>query len=61
MKKLYRSDDNKIFLGILGGLGEYWDLDPAIIRLGFVLMFFVAGVFPLLIGYFVAYFIIPSR
>ena len=29
-KKLYRSDENKVLLGICGGIGEYFDVDPAI-------------------------------
>ena len=30
MKRLYRSNDNKVFGGILGGLGEYFDVDPVL-------------------------------
>ncbi len=58
-KKLYRSPDNKTVLGILGGVGEYFEVDPTVIRLGFVLLMFATGIVPLLLAYFISYFIIP--
>ena len=39
-KKLYRSEDNKIFLGICGGIGEYFNVDPVVIRVIFVGLIF---------------------
>ena len=32
-RQLYRSDTNKILFGVCGGLGEYFNIDPTIIRL----------------------------
>ena len=32
-KKLYRSDRNKMICGVCGGIGEYFDIDPTIVRL----------------------------
>lgn len=32
-KKLYRSDDNKMLVGVCGGIGEYFDIDPVLVRL----------------------------
>lgn len=58
-KKLYRSNDNKIFLGICGGIGEYLKVDPVIIRIIFVVLIF-AG-FSGILAYIVAAFIIPKR
>lgn len=34
IKKLYRSRTNKIFGGVIGGLGNFWNTDPLAIRLG---------------------------
>ena len=31
-KKLYRSNTNKMICGVCGGIGEYFDIDPTIIR-----------------------------
>ena len=42
-KRLYRSSDQKMFLGVCGGLGEYFDIDPTIIRLIFVVSALLAG------------------
>ena len=37
-KKLYRSNTNKMICGVCGGVGEYFNIDPTIIRLLFVLL-----------------------
>jgi len=39
-KKLYRSRSDSMIAGVCGGLGEYLNVDPVWIRLGFVLMLF---------------------
>ena len=36
-KKLYRSRTNKMLCGVCGGIGEYFNIDPTLIRLLFVL------------------------
>jgi phage shock protein C len=41
MKKLYRSQSDVIIAGICGGLADYIGIDPTIIRLLFLLFFFV--------------------
>lgn len=58
MKRLYRSRTNKVFGGVCGGLGEYWEIDPVVVRLIVALgifFTFCAG----LIAYFIACLIIP--
>lgn len=42
-KRLYRSSDQKMFLGVCGGLGEYFDIDPTIVRMIFVVSTLLAG------------------
>ena len=32
-KKLYRSNINKMLCGVCGGIGEYFNIDPTIVRL----------------------------
>jgi phage shock protein PspC (stress-responsive transcriptional regulator) len=61
MKRLHRSRKNKVFAGICGGIGEYYDTDPVIIRIVTVLAAFFTGLFPLLILYVVAIFVIPQE
>ena len=58
-KRLYRSRDNKIVFGILGGLGEYFQLDPTLLRLVFVVLLLFTAVFPLSLAYLLAYLIVP--
>ncbi len=61
MKKLYKSNKNKILFGILGGLGEYFDVDPTVYRLLFLFFIFITGLFPGVIFYFVAALIVPDK
>lgn len=58
-KKLYRSNTDKMIAGIAGGLGEYISVDSTIIRVIFVILFFITGFFPFLLLYIVLAFVIP--
>lgn len=42
-KKLKRSNTNNVMAGVCGGLGEYFDIDPIIFRIIFVILFFIGG------------------
>jgi phage shock protein C len=42
-KKLYRSRTDCKIAGVCGGLGAYFDIDPTLVRLFFILFFFVGG------------------
>jgi len=57
-KKLYRSFNNRIIAGICGGIGEYFDIDPVIVRLIWVVTAFMGGAG--LIFYILAWIIIPE-
>ena len=59
MRKLYRSRSNKKIAGVLGGLGDYWKIDPTIVRLIFLVIFFLTAIFPFLIVYIIAAIVIP--
>jgi len=61
MKHLYRSKTNKVFGGILGGLGEHFDVDPALLRLIWLCVVVFTGIVPGLIIYLVAVFIVPHK
>jgi phage shock protein C len=43
VKKLYRSSKHRMLAGICGGIGEYFELDPTIIRVLFVALSVFAG------------------
>jgi len=61
MKKLYRSKDNKIFAGVIGGLGEYFRVDPVVLRLLWVLIVLITGIIPGIVVYLAAIFIVPKK
>lgn len=60
-KRLYRSETNKIWAGICGGLGEYSNIDPVVVRLIFLFVILCTGFFPGIIAYFIATFIVPRN
>ena len=43
-RRLYRSEDERMLFGVCGGLGAYFDLDPTLVRLVFVLLTFATGI-----------------
>jgi len=61
MKKLYRSQDNKMLAGVLAGFAEYCDADPTIIRAAFVFITFITGFFPGVLAYIVMTIITPTK
>lgn len=59
-KRLYRSTTDKMISGVCGGIGEYFDLDPSLVRLIFVLLSFASSGGGL-IAYIVAAIVIPEK
>ncbi len=58
-KQLTRSTANRMIAGICGGLGEYSNIDPTLIRLFAVLLLFVTGP-GVLLAYLIMALIIPE-
>ncbi|EFC05838.1 PspC domain protein [Bulleidia extructa W1219] len=58
MKKLIRSEDRKL-LGVCGGIAEYFELDPTIVRLLWVLFCLLGG--SGILAYIIAALIMPER
>ena len=56
-KRLYRSND-KMVAGVCAGIAEYFDIDPTLIRLGWVVLTFIG--FSGLLAYIIAAIIIPK-
>lgn len=61
MRKLYKSDNDKILAGVIGGIGEYVDIDPTVLRLVYILLTIMTAIVPAIIGYIIAALIIPKR
>ena len=58
-KRLYRSRKDRMVWGVCGGLAEYFNIDPVIVRLVFVLLIFADGLGVL--AYIVMAIIFPSE
>jgi phage shock protein C len=61
MKKLYRSREDQKLGGVIGGLGEYFEMDSNLLRLLTILVGFFTGIIPVLVTYFIAWAIIPLK
>ena len=59
MKKLYRSQKDKMIAGICGELGEMFEIDSTLIRLALVFIGLATGVLPIIVAYLVGWIIIP--
>ena len=58
-KRLYRSNTRTVVGGVCGGIGEYFEIDPAFIRILFVLLALANGIGVLV--YIASWIIIPRR
>lgn len=61
MRKLLRSRNDRKLAGICGGLGEYFNIDPTMVRLLMVFAAVATGVIPLLLAYVVGLLIVPEE
>jgi phage shock protein C len=59
-KRLYRSRSDVVISGVCGGIAEHFDLDPSMVRLGWVLLS-VFTAFSGVLVYIVAALIIPQE
>ncbi len=58
-KKLYKSGKNKMIAGVCGGIGEYFGVDPTIVRLIWVLFALTVG--SGILAYLLCWLIIPKN
>jgi phage shock protein C len=59
-KRLYRSGKDKIIAGVLGGLAEYLNVDPTIIRVIFVILL-IASMGFMVLAYLISWILIPRN
>jgi phage shock protein C len=59
-KKLYRSRQNRMISGVCGGLGEYFGIDPTLMRILFVLATFL-GFGSALLVYIILLIVVPEE
>ena len=58
-KRLYRSREDRMIAGVAGGLGQYFTIDPVLVRLAFVLFGVGTGIG--LIAYIILAIVVPER
>ena len=59
MKKLYRSRKNRMIGGVCGGIAEYFNIDPVIVRVIAVAFFFMGG--SAVLAYFIGLIVVPNE
>ncbi|MDL2328103.1 PspC domain-containing protein [Ruminococcaceae bacterium OttesenSCG-928-A11] len=59
-KRLYRSRQNRMISGVCGGIAEYFNVDPTIVRLAAVLCLIVGAFIGGVIAYFICSAVIPE-
>ena len=59
-KRLYRSKKDRMIAGVCGGLAEYFNIDPVIVRLIAVLLLLPGG-FPGLVPYLIFWVLVPEE
>ncbi len=60
-KRLYRSNHDVMISGVAGGLAEYFNVDPTIVRLLFVLLAFMSLAVPAGLIYLVLWVVMPRN
>ncbi len=58
-KRLYRSRRERKLAGVCGGIAEYFNLDPSLVRLGWLVIVFAAG--SGILAYIIAAIVIPDE
>ena len=61
MKRLYLSETDKKWGGVLGGVAEYFNVDPTPLRVLWVIITIFSGIIPGLVAYLLAWLLIPKR
>lgn len=59
MKRLYRSRTDRMIAGVCGGIAEYSNIDPTVVRLLWLLVSLLWGVG--ITAYIIAWIIIPEE
>jgi phage shock protein C len=59
VKKLYRSKKNRVIAGVCGGIAEYFNIDPTLVRLLWIFFVIIWG--SGILAYIIAWIIIPEE
>ena len=59
-ERLYRTVDDRMLLGVLGGISMRIGIDPSIVRVAYAIVTVLSGIFPLIIAYVIMAIVIPE-
>ena len=59
MRRIYRVEEDKVVDGVCGGIAEYFDIDPVIVRIVFLLSTLFTGVG--LVAYIICALVFPKK
>lgn len=60
-KRLERDQEKAVVSGVLAGLANYYEQDPLLFRIAAIAFILLTGVFPGLLVYLVAWFMVPKK
>ena len=64
MKKLYRHHSavgKPVVSGIFAGLGDWMEVSPGVLRVGYIVLGILTGILPALFVYLIFHFLIPKK
>ncbi len=61
IKRLYRSKQDRMIAGVIGGMAAYFEIDSSLLRLLTVAIGILTGFVPLVIAYIIAWIIVPEE
>lgn len=60
-KRLFRSKTDAMLAGVCGGIAEYFDLDPSLVRIAYIVLSVVSVAFPGILVYIILWIVIPEK
>jgi phage shock protein C len=60
-KKLYRSADDRMIFGVMGGFGEYFEVDPVLLRVVYAGFSIASGIVPGILAYLLMAIMMPKK
>lgn len=60
-KRLMRSVNDRILAGVCGGLAEYFDFDPVLVRIAYAFLTIFSAGFPGVLLYIVMWIVMPEK
>ena len=61
MRKLYRNHHKAVGSGVLAGVGEWMEVTPLVVRIGYVVIILLTGIIPGIALYLILHFLLPKK